>query len=247
MKPPKKRGRPAQPSDRKERKVMVRMSGELHAQACEAERQVPNLTQSDRDQLVERLRGGTERIMSEDKKPQPGEWWRMRNGEIAYVALDVVSDEFGILAVERTCHGEIAAHAYNRKGDYFRSLESEKDLVTHLPDCTGFDWKEPEPEPKYVPFTLETYPRDAWVRVSDIEMQATAVSNAGPYLHGAWYRWHELLSYTIDGKPAGRLVDAWLASVETKWVEPARPTDWVVFPQKRKPIERWLAVVDGIF
>ena len=31
MKPPKKRGRAAQPSDRKERKVMVRMSGELHA------------------------------------------------------------------------------------------------------------------------------------------------------------------------------------------------------------------------
>jgi hypothetical protein len=46
--------------------------------------------------------------------------------------------------------------------------------LTHLPDCTGWDWQPPKPEKKYRAFATwqEWWPhRDRWVRMNDDRMK----------------------------------------------------------------------------
>jgi hypothetical protein len=81
----------------------------------------------------------------------------------------------------------------------------EKDLVEHLPDCTGFDWK---PEPKYVPWTFETMPVAVKVKSkSSSECHVVVPCDATDALcvqgHGISYS-DLLSSYSqIDGTPCG--------------------------------------------
>jgi hypothetical protein len=53
----------------------------------------------------------------------------------------------------------------------------ERDELTHLPDCTGWDWQPPKPEKKYRPFAnaAEFMPhRGRWVK-SELEDFSSAI------------------------------------------------------------------------
>lgn len=87
--------------------------------------------------------------MSEEKKPQPGEWWRMRNGEIAFVGwvCDLETENYPVVGRDRN-----KLRWWNTDGLFYCDNTSSFDLVTHLPNCTGFDYVEPPKEPKVVPW-----------------------------------------------------------------------------------------------
>jgi len=139
--------------------------------------------------------------MSMTKQPQAGEYWRMRNGDIAKVA-DVRS------GYDWCIIGWIGDDWNTWRAD--GSDGGSLDLIEHLPDCTGFDWKPEPPKPQYVPFDLATVLRDAWYtpKESCSMHRIIGLSDSAAYLGGRWFTWDQLLTYTtIDGKPAGRKVE----------------------------------------
>ena len=102
--------------------------------------------------------------MSDKKQPQPGEWWRQRNGNIAYVAgrrpeCDdtnwplVVVDTYGVCREPHTEDGCLDEP----------HIPCAEDLVEHLPECTGWDWV-PETWPKWY---VRTSGADSWVYRAD--------------------------------------------------------------------------------
>jgi hypothetical protein len=85
-----------------------------------------------------------------NKQPQPGEWWKTREGKRVYIAA-VMPDWFIGPYPLRVFSGtaETDSEKYTRDGGYhFDGLQSGRDLVEHLPDCTGWDWQ-PVKYPRY--------------------------------------------------------------------------------------------------
>jgi hypothetical protein len=92
-----------------------------------------------------------------NKQPQPGEWWKTREGKRVYIAA-VMPDWFTGLYPLRVFSGtaEIDSEKYTRDGGYhFDGLQSGRDLIEHLPECTGWDWQ-PVKYPRY----FETHNRE---------------------------------------------------------------------------------------
>lgn len=105
-----------------------------------------------------------------------------------------------LLVIEERCTGPDAALA-SHKVRYAFNEEYEY----APPECNGFDWK-PEPKVEYIPFTRNTYPRDAWIKCpSGLEYRAVAIDDDGVmFTGGNKYTWGQLLALcTIDNKPAG--------------------------------------------
>lgn len=138
--------------------------------------------------------------MSVDVKPG---WWRMRNGEIAYVAV-IRTDGVPYRAL-----GWVGpdCETWTIIGEFIEDDADDMDLIEHLPDCTGFDWK---PEPKYVPWTFDEkligsvirhkQSRDV-VQICHVAKNLVAVPYYGQLSYEEVFRFFEQL----DGKPAGRL------------------------------------------
>jgi hypothetical protein len=83
-------------------------------------------------------------------QPQQGEWWRTREGKRVYIAA-VMPGWFTGPYPLRVFSGtaETDSEKYTRDGGYhFDGLQSGRDLVEHLPDCTGWDWQ-PVKYPRY--------------------------------------------------------------------------------------------------
>lgn len=74
----------------------------------------------------------------EKGQPLPGEWWGIRGKPVFYI-------------VGYTASGEIVYQAISRQ--VFIGIHGWSKAAEHLPDCTGWDWKEPE----WVPLDPETY------------------------------------------------------------------------------------------
>lgn len=97
--------------------------------------------------------------MSEIKTPQAGELWETRSGERAYVAASLHAagkipySEYSELTGWSMAGGSISGRSWSRNGQWFAGCDGEHDLVKHLPDCTGWDWKEPD----WAPLDPETY------------------------------------------------------------------------------------------
>lgn len=78
--------------------------------------------------------------MTDKKRPQVGEWWRTRNGKIAFVAFD--ESQFSESEYPLRVYTEGDADWYELDGSVFDDRTNPYDLVEHLPYCTGFDWVE---------------------------------------------------------------------------------------------------------
>jgi hypothetical protein len=92
-----------------------------------------------------------------NKQPRPGEWWKTREGKRVYIAA-VMPDWFTGPYPLRVFSGtaETDSEKYTRDGGYhFDGLQSGRDLVEHLPECTGWDWQ-PVRYPRY----FETHDRE---------------------------------------------------------------------------------------
>ncbi len=73
-------------------------------------------------------------------KLEAGQWYRSRGGEICFVVGRSAAFESGAdFWVVEESHG--ANETFTEDG-FFLSVRSEhhRDLIEHLPDCTGFDW-----------------------------------------------------------------------------------------------------------
>jgi hypothetical protein len=73
-------------------------------------------------------------------KLEAGQWYRSRGGEICFVVGRSAAFESGADCwVVEESHG--ANETFTEDG-FFLSVRSEhhRDLIEHIPDCTGFDW-----------------------------------------------------------------------------------------------------------
>lgn len=82
----------------------------------------------------------------DDGKPH---WYRRRKGDIALCVLRQSSSMACVIAEDASFY-HIA-----RSGRFLNGEGRDYDIVEHLPDCDGFDWK---PSPKVIPWTFETSP-----------------------------------------------------------------------------------------
>jgi hypothetical protein len=86
-----------------------------------------------------------------NKKPQPGEWWRRRDGGIAYVVgrrpeCDYTEWPLIVIDLYGGCR-----EPYTEDGFLDEShVPCDEDLIEHLPECTGWDWV-PEVQAKQNP------------------------------------------------------------------------------------------------
>lgn len=77
-------------------------------------------------------------------------WFETRNGRRAFVCHSGVKPFCLFGSIDNSDNEN-----WKLNGDFATQLDDKghsTDLVRHLPDCTGWDWVEPEPEPKYRPF-----------------------------------------------------------------------------------------------
>lgn len=83
----------------------------------------------------------------EKGQPLPGEWWETRNHERAYVVaslpenLPIQSSPHSHLAGWVIADGRIRGVSWSRKGEWIAECDGGRDLIKHLPDCTGWDWQ----------------------------------------------------------------------------------------------------------
>lgn len=85
--------------------------------------------------------------------------------------------------------------------------------LTHLPDCTGWDWQPPKPEKKYRPFAnaAEYMPHaDRWVindKIPGTRFRVTAFSDSGVTWESRGYDYWHLFQcgakFADDGTPFG--------------------------------------------
>lgn len=86
----------------------------------------------------------------EKGNPLPGEWWETRGGGRAYVAaslpndLPISSSPHSQLTGWLNEHQRVVAGSWSSKGEWVTTSQSKQDLVKHLPDCTGWDWRPPD-------------------------------------------------------------------------------------------------------
>ena len=128
------------------------------------------------------------KVLAKDAKA--GQWYKDRNGA-------------GILCV--------GGNRFVREvGDVFGLWSNEE--LTHLPDCTGWDWQPPKPEKKYRPFAnaAEFAPhRDRWVKYDGMSggflFRITGFSDSGARTEhdGAAYKKMLEIAFFDDGTPFG--------------------------------------------
>lgn len=138
-----------------------------------------------------------------------GQWYWTRGGEIAYVAAILpFRSNYPVIGV---LHGDV--QSWTLSGLCFEDDGSNDDLIEHLPDCTGFDWVPPKPEPVYRAFAnaAEFAPHaDRWI-VQSLNGGANRVhgyDNLGVWIGVFTPRttYNELLQYRfLDGKTCGVL------------------------------------------
>jgi hypothetical protein len=83
-------------------------------------------------------------------QPQQGQYWKTREGKRVYIAAvmpDWFTGPYPLQVFSGTA--ETDSEKYTRDGGYhFDGLQSGRDLVEHLPECTGWDWQ-PVKYPRY--------------------------------------------------------------------------------------------------
>lgn len=123
-------------------------------------------------------------------KLEAGQWYRTRGGEIWYCIGEskATSDPLDKWVVENR-YGQIDTFCID--GSWVENDQNESDIVEHLPDCTGFDWEPPKPEPKYRPFKWEERERlrGKWIQF---------VSN-GALIELACDSFYMVQQFTING------------------------------------------------
>lgn len=77
-------------------------------------------------------------------KLEAGQWYRNRDGEICYCignskAMSDQSDHWFVETETAYCE------TFHTDGSFLGNTENKRDLIEHLPDCTGFDWEPPKP------------------------------------------------------------------------------------------------------
>lgn len=140
-------------------------------------------------------------------KLEAGQWYRTRGGSLVRCV------DGGIRYV-----GSFVFEAHNSA--YYVLSDgrhvcgnSNWDIVEHLPDCTGFDWEPPKPEPKYRPFknAEEAFPHcDEWlVNDSNHKLRVNKVNKSGIATYDGYFDFeHAFFKYKkLDGTPFGVRVD----------------------------------------
>lgn len=85
-------------------------------------------------------------------KLQAGQWYRDREGDIWYCVgkkAPAVKSDLGLFVAENQF---LKCDFFHDDGRYSDPNEKIRDLIEHLPECTGFDWTPPEPLPAYRAF-----------------------------------------------------------------------------------------------
>jgi hypothetical protein len=78
---------------------------------------------------------------------RPKQWYRTRGGEIVYCVGRLPKQ---LKDITSFCWRFVDDGAYNlayTTNGRFADKEDHRDIIEHLPDCTGFDWV-PQPEPQ---------------------------------------------------------------------------------------------------
>lgn len=95
----------------------------------------------------------------EHGKPMAGEWWETRGGDRACVVASL--DNQTLIKSGENCQLVgwaihrclIECTSWSRAGRWVSGQTFDRDLVKHLPDCTGWDWQAPD----WVELTPEEY------------------------------------------------------------------------------------------
>lgn len=99
-----------------------------------------------------------------------GQWWRCRDGKLAYVhgvIGGVIGSSIEVrypVLYERECDNE--CNTAMLSGSFSSVNQNDRDLIEHIPACTGWDW---QPEATYIPWTRETCPLGAIVTSPDFD------------------------------------------------------------------------------
>ena len=147
------------------------------------------------------------------KQPQAGEYWRMRNGQIAKVVdvrTDIKDSPYVVIGWR-----DSLCESWTIDGHVSISVQPGMlDLVEHLPDCTGF-----VPELKYVPFAnaAEFMPHaNRWLRYKNNTrnhfVRVDAFDDDSWFLSGVEddHDYETMLDeyvFADDGTPCGRIVE----------------------------------------
>lgn len=143
--------------------------------------------------------------MAEILQPGQSGWFKCRDGVNAFlvrlpktkkaqgISMWRNGSYFGEVSLEGRCHSQ--------------NIHQE-DVVVPLPECTGYDWK---PNPKYVPWTLDTMPPHVLVkRISDGEpfaaRPATRVAGLIGYCAETYRTMFDNYKQ-LDGTPCGTISD----------------------------------------
>jgi hypothetical protein len=79
-------------------------------------------------------------------KLEAGQWYRTRGGEIVYcVGIKPVQTATQTVYDAVVVCREGYSYDYISDGLFINGESDDKDLIEHLPDCTGFDWEPPKP------------------------------------------------------------------------------------------------------
>lgn len=112
-------------------------------------------------------------------KLEAGQWYRLLDGRIGFCIGegpkngDIHYDNYPMLLVFNYA-GD--AYGWYTIGGVSADETDGCDLIEHLPDCTGFDWEEPKPEPKL------QLREGAWYERKDGEIVGPCL----PYKNPSW-------------------------------------------------------------
>lgn len=98
--------------------------------------------------------------MSKEIKLEAGHWYRNKKGNIRRCAYIINHDSY-------------RARFLMEWDDGSAGFVEEHEVGEHLPDCTGFDWEPPKPEPKYRPFAnaeeFKPHRDKWWIKVDGLD------------------------------------------------------------------------------
>lgn len=141
-----------------------------------------------------------------------GYWWR-RDGGLAYVCHRTA--ENGVWQGVVFIAGGFAERSitWYESGRYSYDDNDGNNLVEFAGEECPTTFTRPESEPQYVPWDVETFPKDrpVWVDngVRDHFSQIAIYNKRGVYLYWATLSWQELFEQVKqhDGTPCGRRVE----------------------------------------
>jgi len=145
-------------------------------------------------------------------KLEAGQWYRTRGGDIVYCIGNLILA--GWLDRVWVQTEDVLVEEYVINGDYCTDDGSdveEKNIVEHLPDCTGFDWELPKPKPKYRPFANRnetlSHCDGWWLDEAGAAFRVMRVESGGVTVYGCFMSFDvafEILKRQ-DGTPFGVL------------------------------------------